>query len=200
MMESAFDVIFKLADGPIKHIENIIKKLAVKTGVKLGGAFKIPASSQSQATNGEPMDFESRSRRKKSVGPSKEDIVLDAGHEINPSQMSQQHHHSQSNSNSALMLVRFLNCLGKSAVGIVYYVDCTVKDELLRRKEAKQTSAANRKQHQTAKKATKKRTKRKTLDEDDDNPSTSIHDTTSTSSNLTVNTRLSSGMSSDFLR
>ena len=39
--------------------------------------------------------------------------------------------------NSALMLVRFLNCLGKAAVGIVYYVDCTVKDELLRRKEGK---------------------------------------------------------------
>ena len=66
MMESAFDVIFKLADGPIKHIENIIKKLAVKTGVKLGGAFKIPASSQSQATNGEPMDFESKETERQS--------------------------------------------------------------------------------------------------------------------------------------
>jgi hypothetical protein len=51
-MESAFDVIFKLADGPIKHIENIIKKLAIKTGVKLGGLFK---ASQSQ-----PMDFQSK--------------------------------------------------------------------------------------------------------------------------------------------
>jgi hypothetical protein len=59
MMESAFDVIFKLADGPIKHIENIIKKLAVKTGVKLGGLFKIPTSSQSQSVFVEPMDFES---------------------------------------------------------------------------------------------------------------------------------------------
>ncbi|CAF3320879.1 unnamed protein product, partial [Rotaria sp. Silwood2] len=41
------------------------------------------------------------------------------------------------NANSALLLVRFLNCLEKAAVGIVYYVDCTVKDEFLRRKEAK---------------------------------------------------------------
>ena len=60
MMESAFDVIFKLADGPIKHIENIIKKLAVKTGVKLGGLFKIPTASQSQVHSVEPMDFESK--------------------------------------------------------------------------------------------------------------------------------------------
>ena len=59
MMESSFDVIFKLADGPIKHIENIIKKLAVKSGVKLGSSFKVPASSQSQAVTNEPMDFES---------------------------------------------------------------------------------------------------------------------------------------------
>jgi hypothetical protein len=60
MIESAFDVIFKLADGPTKHIENIIKKLAVKTGVKLGGLFKIPTISQSQQVFAEPMDFESK--------------------------------------------------------------------------------------------------------------------------------------------
>ncbi|CAF4163706.1 unnamed protein product, partial [Rotaria sordida] len=123
MMESAFDVIFKLADGPIKHIENIIKKLAVKTGVKLGSLFKIPLSSQSQPLSIESMDFEN------------------AGNENNQNQLSHQqqhhHHHSQMNANSALLLVRFLNCLEKAAVGIVYYVDCTVKDELLRRKEAK---------------------------------------------------------------
>jgi hypothetical protein len=59
-MESSFDVIFKLADGPIKHIENIIKKLAVKTGVKIGGLFKIPTSSQSQPLFIEPMDFQSK--------------------------------------------------------------------------------------------------------------------------------------------
>ena len=60
MIESAFDVIFKLADGPIKHIDNIIKILAVKTGVKLGGLFKIPTSSQSQPVFTEHMDFESK--------------------------------------------------------------------------------------------------------------------------------------------
>jgi hypothetical protein len=61
MMESAFDVIFKLADGPIKHIENAIKKLAVKAGVKLGGLFKQPVSSQSQPMiNTDSMDFESQ--------------------------------------------------------------------------------------------------------------------------------------------
>ncbi|CAF4237666.1 unnamed protein product, partial [Rotaria sordida] len=101
MMESAFDVIFKLADGPIEHIENIIKNLAVKTGVKLG----------------------------------------DAGNQNNQNQLPQHqqqhhHHHSQMNTNPAALLVRFLNCLGKAAVGIAYYLDCTVKDEL-RRKEAK---------------------------------------------------------------
>ena len=84
------------------------------------------------------------------------------------------------------MLVRFLNCLGKAAVGIVYYVDCTVKDELLRRKEAKQSSTANAKSQLKAKKSTKKRAKRKTPDEDDENPSTSINDITTNSSNLTV--------------
>lgn len=69
MMESAFDVIFKLADGPIKHIENIIKKLAVKTGVKVGGLFKIPLASQSQSAFVEPMDFESiqKARKKKQL-------------------------------------------------------------------------------------------------------------------------------------
>ncbi|CAF1343153.1 unnamed protein product [Rotaria sordida] len=65
-----------------------------------------------------------------------------AGNENNQNQLSQHqqqhhHHHSQMNANSALLLVRFLNCLGKAAVGIAYYVDCTVKDKLLRRKEAK---------------------------------------------------------------
>ena len=84
------------------------------------------------------------------------------------------------------MLVRFLNCLGKAAVGIVYYVDCTVKDELLRRKEAKQSQVTNKKSQPKTKKSTKKRTKRKTPDEDGDEQSTSINDTTSTSSNLTV--------------
>ena len=162
MMESAFDVIFKLADGPIKHIENIIKKLAVKTGVKLGGLFKISTSSQSQPVSIESMDFEN------------------AGNQ----QLSQ--HHSQTNTNSALMLVRFLNCLGKAAVGIVYYVDCTVKDELLRRKEAKQSAGTNKKSQQKPRKSTKKRTKRKTPDEDDENPSTSSNDTSNNSSNLTV--------------
>ena len=43
-MDTNDDVIFKLADAPIKHIENIIKKL----GVKLGGLFQIPTASQSQ--------------------------------------------------------------------------------------------------------------------------------------------------------
>ncbi|CAF5064715.1 unnamed protein product [Rotaria sp. Silwood1] len=123
MMESAFDVIFKSADDPIKHIENIIKKLAVKTGVKLGSLFKIPLSSQSQPLSIESMDFEN------------------AANENNQNQLSHQHqhhhHHSQMNANSALLLVRFLKCLEKAAVGIVYYVDCTVKHELLRRKEAK---------------------------------------------------------------
>ena len=38
----------------------IIKKLAVKTGVKLGGLFKIPTASQSQPVFVEPMDFESK--------------------------------------------------------------------------------------------------------------------------------------------
>jgi len=75
------------------------------------------------------------------------------------------------------MLVRFLNCLGKAAVGIVYYVDCTVKDELLRRKEAKQSSTTTKKSQQKSRNSTKKRTKRKTPDEDE----TSINDT-----NLTV--------------
>ena len=68
MMESAFDVIFKLADGPIKHVENIIKKLAVKTGVKLGGLFKIPTASQSQAASVESMDFESKHSRRDFLG------------------------------------------------------------------------------------------------------------------------------------
>jgi hypothetical protein len=153
MMESAFDVIFKLADGPIKHIENIIKKLAVKTGVKLGGLFKIPTASQSQPVFVESMDFES-----------------------SQNQLSQQ---SQTNANSALMLVRFLNCLGKAAVGIVYYVDCTVKDELLRRKETKQSSITNKKSQKKPRTSTKKR---KTPDED---PSNSMNDTT----NLTVKSK-----------
>ncbi|UJR35385.1 hypothetical protein I4U23_028142 [Adineta vaga] len=177
MMESAFDVIFKLADGPIKHIENIIKKLAVKTGVKLGGVFKIPTASQSQQVFNEPMDFEN------------------AGYDSSQNQLSQQqqsqnpsfHHHTQTNSNSALMLVRFLNCLGKAAVGIVYYVDCTVKDELFRRKEAKQTRVTDKKSQQKPRKSVKKRTKRKTPDEDDENPSTSINESTTSSSNLTLN-------------
>ncbi|CAF0895400.1 unnamed protein product [Rotaria sordida] len=172
MMESAFDVIFKLADGPIKHIENIIKKLAVKTGVKLGGLFKIPLSSQTQPLSTESMDFEN------------------AGNESNQNQLSQQqqhhHHHSQMNANSALLLVRFLNCLGKAAVGIVYYVDCTVKDELLRRKEAKQSAAVNKKLQKKTRNS-KKRTKRKTPDEDDENQSTSMNDTTNSSSNRTLN-------------
>jgi hypothetical protein len=43
------------------------------------------------------------------------------------------------------MLVCCLNCLGKSAIGIVYYADCTVKDERFRRKEAKQSLSANKK-------------------------------------------------------
>ncbi len=183
MMESAFDVIFKLADGPIKHIENIIKKLAVKTGVKLGGLFKIPTASQSQQVFAEPMDFESKLIE---IGFSNQlnSISLDAANENSQSQLSQQqHHHSQTNTNSALMLVRFLNCLGKAAVGIVYYVDCTVKDELLRRKEAKQSSGMNKKSQPKPRKSTKKRAKRKTPDEDDENPSTSINDTTN---NLTV--------------
>ncbi|CAF1278438.1 unnamed protein product [Adineta steineri] len=114
-----------------------------------------------------------------------------AGNDSSQNQLSQQqqhHHHSQTNSNSALMLVRFLNCLGKAAVGIVYYVDCTVKDELFRRKEAKQSSATNKKSQQKPRKSAKKRTKRKTPDEDDENQSTSINDTTTTSSNQTFNT------------
>ncbi|CAF4224846.1 unnamed protein product [Rotaria sp. Silwood2] len=125
MMESTFDVIFKLADHPIKHVENIIKKLAVITGIKPGGLSKTPLSSQSQPLSIESMDFEN------------------AGNENNQNQLSYQqqhhhhHHHSQMNANSALLLVRFLNCLEKAAVGIVYYVDCMVKDEFLRRKEAK---------------------------------------------------------------
>ncbi|CAF4028298.1 unnamed protein product, partial [Rotaria sordida] len=173
MMESAFDVIFKLADGPIKHIENIIKKLAVKTGVKLGGLFKIPLSSQSQPLSIESMDFEN------------------ASNENNQNQLSQHqqqyhHHHSQMNANSELLLVRFLNCLGKAAVGIVYYVDCTVKDELLRRKEAKQSAAANKKLQEKTRNS-KKRTKRKTPEEDDENQSTSTNDTTNSSSNRTLN-------------
>ena len=112
-------------------------------------------------------------------------MVSDAGHENSQSQFSQQHHqhHSQTNTNSALMLVRFLNCLGKAAVGIVYYVDCTVKDELLRRKEARQSSTSNVKSQLKPKKSTKTRTKRKKPDEDDENPS---NDTTTNSSNLTV--------------
>ncbi|CAF1514965.1 unnamed protein product, partial [Rotaria sordida] len=89
----------------------------------LGSLFKIPLSSQSQPLSIESMDFEN------------------AGNENNQNQLSQHqqqhhHHHSQMNANSALLLVRFLNGLGKAAVGIAYYVDCTVKDEL-RRKEAK---------------------------------------------------------------
>ncbi|CAF4304848.1 unnamed protein product, partial [Rotaria sordida] len=65
-----------------------------------------------------------------------------AGNENNQNQLPQHqqqhhHHHSQMNTNSAALLVRFLNCLGKAAVGIAYYLDCTVKHELLRRKEAK---------------------------------------------------------------
>lgn len=165
MMESAFDVIFKLADGPIKHIENIIKKLAVKTGVKVGGLFKIPLASQSQPAFVEPMDFEN------------------AGSEQSQTQTQTQSssHHSQATSNSALMLVRFLNCLGKAAVGIVYYVDCTVKDELLRRKEAKQTSRTNQKSQPKQRKSNKKRAKRKTPDEDEE-----MNETTA-SSNLTLN-------------
>ncbi len=116
-----------------------------------------------------------------------ESIYSDAGHENNQSQLSQQqHHHSQTNANSALMLVRFLNCLGKAAVGIVYYVDCTVKDELLRRKEAKQSSGTNKKSQSKPRKSTKKRAKRKTPDEDDENPSTSMNNITTNSSNLTV--------------
>lgn len=67
MMESAFDVILKLADGPIKHIENIIKKLAAKTGVKMGGLVKSQMiSSQTQQSNVEPMDYESTDSKKKS--------------------------------------------------------------------------------------------------------------------------------------
>ncbi len=113
-----------------------------------------------------------------------ESIYSDAGYENSQSQLSQQqHHHSQTNANSALMLMRFLNCLGKAAVGIVYYVDCTVKDELLRRKEAKQSSETNKKSQSKPRKSTKKR---KTPDEDDENPSTSMNDTTTNSSNLTV--------------
>ena len=81
------------------------------------------------------------------------------------------------------MLVRFLNCLGKAAVGIVYYVDCTVKDELLRRKEAKQSTDKSKKSQPKPRKSTKKRAKRKAPDED---PSTSINDTTTNSANLTV--------------
>ena len=112
---------------------------------------------------------------------------LDAGHEIHSSSQYSQQHHTQINAVSALTLVRFLNCLGKAAVGIVYYVDCTVKDELLRRKEAKQTSATNKKMQQKVKKSTKKRAKRKTPDEDDNNQSTTMNDTTATSGNMTVN-------------
>ncbi|CAF3988780.1 unnamed protein product [Rotaria sp. Silwood1] len=123
MLESTFDVIVKLADDPIKHIENIIKKLAVITGIKPGGLSKTPLSSQPQPLPIESMDFEN------------------AANENNQNQLSHQqqdhHHHSQMNTNSVLLLARFLNCLEKAAVGIVYYVDCTVKDELLRRKEAK---------------------------------------------------------------
>ena len=76
-----------------------------------------------------------------------------------------------------MLLVRFLNCLGKAAVGIIYYVDCTVKDELFRRKEAKQLAIVDKKLQQ---KTSRKRTKRKTPDED---VSTS---TMNNSSNLTV--------------
>ena len=113
--------------------------------------------------------------------------MLDAGHESQTNELTQHHQgHSQTNSASALMLVRFLNCLGKAAVGIVYYVDCTVKDELLRRKEAKQSQVTSKKVQQKTKKSTNKRTKRKTPDEDGEEQSTSINDTTSTSSNLTV--------------
>lgn len=166
MMESSFDVIFKLADGPIKHIENLIKKLAVKTGVKLGGHSKIAFSSQAES-----MDFESKTKKRRKIFKIVRFSFLDA----TPNEFSQH------NGNSALMLVRFLNCLGKAAVGIVYYVDCTVKDELLRRKEAKQTNASNKKLEKQTKKTTKRRTKRKTPDEDEENPS----DTTTTS-NLTV--------------
>jgi hypothetical protein len=98
-------------------------------------------------------------------------IYLDAGNENSQNQLFQQHHHSQTNANSALMLVRFLNCLGKAAVGIVYYVDCTVKDELIRRKEAKQSSITNKKTRNPTK-------KRKTPDDDS---SLSINDTTNQS-------------------
>ncbi|CAF3984437.1 unnamed protein product, partial [Rotaria sordida] len=169
VIESAFDVIFKLANGPIEHIENIIKKLAVKAGVKPGGLFKIPLSSQSQPLSIESMNFEN------------------AGNENNQNQLSQQHHHhhSQINANSTILLVRFLNCLGKAAVGIVYYVDCTVKDEL-RRKEAKQSAAVNKKLQKKTRNS-KKRTKRKTPDEDDENESTSMNETTNSSSNRALN-------------
>lgn len=177
MMESAFDVIFKLADGPIKHIENIIKKLAVKSGVKHGGLFKVPLSSQSQQPlTAESMDFENAAA---------------AAAESTQSQLSTQqhhHHHSQSNANSALLLVRFLNCLGKAAVGIVYYVDCTVKDELLRRKEAKQSTAINKKLQKKTRKSEKKRAKRKTPDEDDENPSISMNETNRTLNSTTAET------------
>ncbi|CAF2585971.1 unnamed protein product [Rotaria sp. Silwood2] len=75
----------------------------------------------------------------------------------------------------------------RSAVGIVYYVDYTIKNELLRRREAKQLLSDNKKLQQKTKKSNKKRTKRKTSDEDDENQSTSINDTTNNSLNLTLN-------------
>jgi hypothetical protein len=110
--------------------------------------------------------------------------------------MCSQQQQTQSNTSSALILVRFLNCLGKAAVGIVYYVDCTVKDELFRRKDARQSLATNKKVQQKTTKSTKKRTKRKTPDEDDDNQTSSINDMTSASSNMTVNERVSFDCSS----
>ncbi|CAF1180950.1 unnamed protein product [Rotaria sordida] len=96
----------------------------------------------------------------------------DGGNDNDQNQLSQ--HHSQTNENSALI-----------SVEIVYYVDCTIKDELLRRKEAKQSLSDNKKLQQKTNKSNKKRTKCKTLDEDDENQSTSINDTINNSLNLT---------------
>ncbi|CAF3928096.1 unnamed protein product [Rotaria sordida] len=99
-------------------------------------------------------------------------LVSNGGNNNDQNQLSQ--HHSQTNENSALI-----------SVEIVYYVDCTIKDELLRRKEAKQSFSDNKKLQQKTNKSNKKRTKCKTLDEDDENQSTSINDTINNSLNLT---------------
>ncbi|CAF1202124.1 unnamed protein product, partial [Didymodactylos carnosus] len=152
MLESAIDVIFKLADNPIKHVENIVKKLAAKAGLKLGKQNQ----QQSQTTNEVPSH----------VMDDFNDPILEPDHQSNPSQRT------ILTDISSLILTRFFNCLGKVAIGILYYIDCTMKEELLRRKDLKESGKTNEKQKQQSIKTKTKRGKNKrTRDMDGDEAS-----------------------------